>query len=218
MKNNIQMHLDTLISRYPELSACADDIKRVYEIISHSFSNGGKLLIAGNGGSCADAQHIVGELMKSFVLARRVPEKLRSALIKTDDERGKILAEKLQGALPAMALCDGQSLNTAFTNDVEGGGTLTFAQQVYGYGKEGDVFMGITTSGNSENVLFAAVTAKAAGLKVVALTGEGGGKIASLCDGIIKVPCHETYKIQELHLPVYHALCLMLEENFFGTL
>lgn len=218
MKSNIQKHLNTLTERYPELCVCAEDIKKVFGIIAECYERGGKLLIAGNGGSCADAQHIVGELMKSFVLARPADGGFCERLQKIDPERAKILKDKLQGALPAISLCDAQSLNTAYVNDVEGGGTLTFAQQVYGYGKEGDVFMGISTSGNSENVVQAAVTAKAKGLKVVALTGEGGGRIASYADGIIKVPCRETYKIQELHLPVYHALCLMLEEYFFGTL
>ena len=161
MKNKIEMHLETLIGRYPVLSPCADDIKRVYEIISRSFADGGKLLIAGNGGSCADAQHIVGELMKSFVIARPADEAFCKRLEETDPVRAQILCKKLQGALPAIALSDGQSLNTAFINDVEGGGTLTFAQQVYGYGNAGDVFMGISTSGNSENVIQAAVTGKA---------------------------------------------------------
>ncbi len=218
MNNKVQKHLNTLTERYPALLACADDICKAYEILSQSFAGGGKLLIAGNGGSCADAQHIVGELMKSFVLPRPADGEFVKRLAAIDPTRAETLSKKLQGALPAIALTDAQSLNTAYINDVEGGGTLTFAQQVYGYGREGDAFMGISTSGNSENVVQAAVTAKAKGLKVIALTGEGGGKIASFADCAIRVPCRETYKIQELHLPVYHALCLMLEENFFGAL
>ena len=190
-----------------------EDIDVVYGILERCYENGGKLLIAGNGGSAADAEHIVGELMKGFVKRRPVTEEMKEALEKADPVRGKELSEKLQGGLPAIALVDHAALSTAFANDVDG--MLSYAQQVNGYGKPGDVFLGISTSGNAENVMYAAVTAKAKGMKVVGLTGKDGGKLAGIADAAVIVPEMETYKIQELHLPVYHALCLMLEHRFY---
>ena len=178
------------------------------------YENGGKLLIAGNGGSAADSDHIVGELMKGFVKRRPVSAEFAEALKQADPERGEELAKKLQGGLPAIALTNHTALSSAFANDVDG--MLSYAQQVNGYGKAGDVFLGISTSGNSENVMYAAVTAKAKGLKVVGLTGKTGGKLAKLADVAIIVPEQETYKIQELHLPIYHVLCLMLEDKFYA--
>ncbi len=206
-------YLDELIDRYPVLSPVKDDIRDAYEILKESYKCDGKLLIAGNGGSCADSEHIVGELMKGFVKRRPVSAELENALKKTDQQMGTELAMKLQQGLPAIALTGHAGLTTAFVNDVDG--SMTYAEQVLGYGKEGDVFLGISTSGNSKNVLYAAVTAKAKGLKVIGLLGRDGGKIREYCDIAIVVPEQETYKIQELHLPVYHALCLMLEEHFF---
>lgn len=205
--------LDELIRRYPVLKGVRGEIERTYEILEACYENGGKLLIAGNGGSAADAEHIVGELMKGFVKRRPVPQAMREALITVDPERGGLLAQKLQGGLPAIALTNHAALSSAFANDVDG--TLSYAQQVNGYGDEGDVFLGISTSGNAENVMYAAVTAKARGMKVLALTGKDGGKLGRLADVAIIVPEQETYKIQELHLPIYHALCLMLEERFY---
>lgn len=205
--------LDELIKRYPVLKSVRGEIERTYEILEACYKNGGKLLIAGNGGSAADAEHIVGELMKGFIKRRPVPEKMQEALVLTDPKRGSILAQKLQGGLPAIALTNHAALSSAFANDVDG--MLSYAQQVNGYGNEGDVFLGISTSGNAENVMYAAVTAKARGMKVLALTGKDGGKLGSLADEAIIVPEQETYKIQELHLPIYHALCLMLEERFY---
>ena len=206
-----------LIKRYPTLAACAGAIEETYEILRDCYVNGGKLLIAGNGGSCADAQHIVGELMKGFKSRRACSKEFASALCGVDAVRGKELAEKLQGGLSAIALTDHAALNTAFVNDVENGGVLTYAQQVYGYGKAGDVFLGISTSGNAKNVMYAAVTARARGMKVLGLTGKSGGELGKFADVCIRVPETETYMIQELHLPVYHCLCLMLEEYFFGV-
>ena len=203
--------LDELIKRYPILERVREDIEAVYGI--RCYENGGKLLIAGNGGSAADAEHIVGELMKGFVKRRPVTEEMKEALEKADPVRGKELSEKLQGGLPAIALVDHAALSTAFANDVDG--MLSYAQQVNGYGKPGDVFLGISTSGNAENVMYAAVTAKAKGMQVVGLTGKDGGKLAGIADAAVIVPEMETYKIQELHLPVYHALCLMLEHRFY---
>lgn len=205
--------LDELIKRYPILVRVREDIDVVYGILERCYENGGKLLIAGNGGSAADAEHIVGELMKGFVKRRPVTEEMKEALEKADPVRGKELSEKLQGGLPAIALVDHAALSTAFANDVDG--MLSYAQQVNGYGKPGDVFLGISTSGNAENVMYAAVTAKAKGMKVVGLTGKDGGKLAGIADAAVIVPEMETYKIQELHLPVYHALCLMLEHRFY---
>ena len=205
--------LDELIKRYPILERVREDIEAVYGILERCYENGGKLLIAGNGGSAADAEHIVGELMKGFVKRRPVTEEMKEALEKADPVRGKELSEKLQGGLPAIALVDHAALSTAFANDVDG--MLSYAQQVNGYGKPGDVFLGSSTSGNAENVMYAAVTAKAKGMQVVGLTGKDGGKLAGIADAAVIVPEMETYKIQELHLPVYHALCLMLEHRFY---
>ncbi len=209
-------YLELLIKRYPALSVCKDDILQAYKILEHCYENGGKLLIAGNGGSCADSEHIVGELMKGFKAKRPCSQEFADKLKEVDSAIGEELALKLQGALPAIALDGHSALNTAFSNDVEGSGHLLFAQQVFGYGNEGDVLLGISTSGNSKNILAATVVARAKGLKVIGLTGESGGKLARTADVTIKVPEKETYMIQELHLPVYHCLCLMLEQRFFG--
>lgn len=205
--------LNELVMRYPVLGIVRDDVNKAYSLLEACYENGGKLLIAGNGGSAADAEHIVGELMKGFVKRRPLPKELKRALIDTDPLRGSELSEKLQQGLPAIALTNHAALSSAFANDVDG--MLSYAQQVNGYGKEGDVFLGISTSGNSENVMYAAVTAKAKGMKVIGLTGRDGGKLAKLADVAIVVPEQETYKIQELHLPIYHALCLMLEDHFY---
>ncbi|MCB6611497.1 SIS domain-containing protein [[Clostridium] symbiosum] len=206
-------YLTELTERYPVLKQVEGDIKALYEIVRESYENGGKLLIAGNGGSCADSEHIVGELMKGFVKKRSVPEEMAQRLKAVDPERGEKLAGSLQQGLAAIALTGHTALSTAFLNDVDG--EVIYAQQVYGYGKPGDVLLGITTSGNSENIIYAAVAAKAKGMKVVGLTGRDGGKLKGICDAAVVVPETETFKIQELHLPVYHALCLMLEEHFF---
>lgn len=206
-------YLSGLIERYTVLAPVKPEIEAVYELLRDCYEHGGKLLIAGNGGSCADAEHIVGELMKGFVKPRPVGDSLAKALEAVDQERGLELSGKLQPGLAAIALSGHQGLSTAFANDVDG--RMAFAQQVLGYGREGDVFLGISTSGTAENVIYAAVTAKAMGLKVAGLTGKSGGELKSLSDAAIVVPEQETYKIQELHLPIYHALCLMLEEHFF---
>lgn len=208
--------LDILLNRYPVLSVCKNDILKAYDLLAECFAGGRKLLIAGNGGSCADAEHIVGELMKGFKLPRKCSEEFAEKLRSVDEARGSELADKLQGGLPAIALGGHQGLNTAYINDIPGGGLLTYAQQLYGYGKAGDVFLGISTSGNSKNVMNATVVARALGIKVIGLTGSAGGELARVADVAIRVPETETYRIQELHLPVYHCLCLMLEERFFG--
>lgn len=207
-------YLEELVRRYPVLESSKDDIYKSYEVIAESYQNGGKLMIAGNGGSASDAEHIVGELMKSFVLPRKLDKEYAARLVEADADMGAELADKLQCALPAIALVDHVALSTAYLNDVDP--LLSFAQQVNGYGVAGDVFLGITTSGNSKNVLYANTVAKAKGMKTIALTGRDGGKIKDMADVAIVVAENETYKIQELHLPVYHCLCLMLEERFFG--
>ena len=205
--------IEELVKRYPVLESVKGQIENAYKILETCYENGGKLLIAGNGGSAADSDHIVGELMKGFVKRRPVSMELAEALKQADPERGEELAKKLQGGLPAIALTNHTALSSAFANDVDG--MLSYAQQVNGYGKAGDVFLGISTSGNSENVMYAVAVAKASGIKTIGLTGKNGGKMAGACDCSIVVPSDETFKIQELHLPIYHTLCLMLEEHFY---
>lgn len=205
--------INLLIKRYPQLNGIKENIVCAYELLLSAYRDNKKLLIAGNGGSAADAEHIVGELMKGFKSRRPINSSFRETLIAIDEERGKALAEKLQGTLRAINLANHQGLNTAFANDVDA--SICFAQQIMGYGDKGDVFLGISTSGNSDNVIKAAITAKALGIKVIALTGEKGGSLSELADVVINVPERETYKIQELHLPIYHCLCLMLEEELF---
>ena len=214
MEERLQKHLNLLIERYPILEPCKESIAKAYDIMEEAYSNGRKLLVAGNGGSAADSEHIVGELMKEFKLKRKIYAAQAERLKKIDPEMGEVLAENLQGTLPAISLVGEPALATAYMNDAVP--LLIFAQQVNGLGKAGDVFLGISTSGNSKNVLYAAVAAKSKGLKVVGLTGQKENKLEKFADVCIHVPETETYKIQELHLPVYHCLCLMLEDKFFG--
>jgi D-sedoheptulose 7-phosphate isomerase len=214
MEKGLVIHLNQLIERYPQLIVCREEIIAAYEILEYAYIHGRKLLVSGNGGSASDSEHIVGELMKEFRLKRKVYANQAESLRQIDMEMGKVLAENLQGALPAICLTGHSALSTAFMNDSNA--DLIFAQQVNGYGKPGDVYLGISTSGNSKNVLYAAITAKSKGLKVIGLTGEKVNKLMTFADVCIRVPESETYKIQELHLPVYHCLCLMLEEKFFG--
>ena len=214
MEERLIRHINNLVDRYPMLSVCSEDIAKAYSILEDAYSAGRKLLVSGNGGSASDSEHIVGELMKEFKLKRKVYAGQAEAMKAIDSEMGATLAENLQGALPAISLTAHSSLQTAFMNDVVP--ELVFAQQVNGYGMPGDVYLGISTSGNSKNVLYAAITAKARGLKVIGLTGKTENRLMRYADVCIRVPETETYKIQELHLPVYHCLCLMLEESFFG--
>lgn len=208
-------YLEELTKRYENLKPIEADIMKAYELLRDTFEKGNKVLIAGNGGSCADGEHIVGELMKGFVKKRPVSQELAKALVEADAVRGKALSEKLQQGLPAIALTGHTGLSTAFSNDVDPG--MVFAQQVIGYGKPGDVFLGLTTSGNSSNVLYAVAAAKAKGMKIIGLTGRDGGELGRVSDVSIVAPEQETYKIQELHLPIYHTLCLMLEDYFFTS-
>lgn len=216
MKHSYLTYLELLIKRYPILDTIEGSIAQSFEIIRLCYESGGKLLIAGNGGSCADAEHIVGELMKGFKLPRHLDSKIYNALIEVDKELGVMLANHLQSGLPAISLSSHTALNTAFLNDVNG--DLIYAQQLNVLGRPGDVFLGISTSGNAKNIQYAAVTAKAKGMKVLALTGRNGGMLDAFADVNMIMPIGETYQIQELHLPVYHCLCLMLEEYFFGNL
>lgn len=214
LDNRLMRHIDLLAERYPSLESTRNDIVAAYLLLEESYKNGGKLLVAGNGGSAADAEHIVGELMKGFKLPRKPEADFAEKLVEENQELGSVLAENLQGALPAIALDGLPALSTAYMNDCEP--LLCFAQQVNGYGKSGDVFLGISTSGNSKNVLFAATTAHAKGMKVIGLTGAKDSKLKDMSDVCIKAPQTETYMIQELHLPIYHCLCLMLEDKFFA--
>ena len=214
LDNRLMRHIDLLVERYPSLESAKNDIVAAYLLLEESYENGGKLLVAGNGGSAADAEHIVGELMKGFKLSRKPETDFAERLVAENQELGSVLAENLQGALPAIALDGHPALSTAYMNDCEP--LLCFAQQVNGYGKSGDVFLGISTSGNSKNVLYAATTAHAKGMKVIGLTGAKDSKLKDISDVCIKAPQTETYMIQELHLPIYHCLCLMLENRFFA--
>lgn len=216
LEQRLQKHIDLLIKRYPVLKQCEQSIIDAYLIMEACYVNDGKLLIAGNGGSAADSEHIAGELMKKFKTPRPVTPEFAEKLKSIDSVRGENLAYNLERGLMAIPLVAHEALSTAYINDVDGLGV--FAQQLFGFGRPGDVFLGISTSGNSKNVLSATVVARAIGLKVIGLTGAKGGELAEVADVVIKVPETETYMIQELHLPVYHCLCLMLEDRFFGEI
>lgn len=214
LEERLQKHIDLLIERHPVLEECKQDIINAYFIMEECYENDGKLLVAGNGGSAADSEHIAGELMKRFKIPRPVSDEYAKKLVEIDSKRGPGLAKNLERSLMAIPLVANEALTTAYINDVDGLGV--FAQQLMGFGREGDVFLGISTSGNSKNIMNATVVARASGIKVIGLTGAKGGELAPVSDVAIKVPETETYMIQELHLPVYHCLCLMLEDRFFG--
>ncbi|HJA94180.1 MAG TPA: SIS domain-containing protein [Candidatus Eisenbergiella merdipullorum] len=206
--------LDRLVERYPVLQGCREEIWKAFEILRKTYENKGLLLVCGNGGSGADSEHIVGELMKEFAVKRPLPEAEKEKFMKISSEYGKLLGEKLQGSLPAIPLTGNIALSTAYANDAVP--ELVFAQQVYGYGNPESALLGISTSGNSKNVIYAVETARVKGMAAIGLTGEGGGRLKELCDVCICVPASFTPDVQELHLPVYHALCRMIEEEFFG--
>lgn len=212
MKHTGYEIIKNLIDRYPALGEAEKDITLAAEMMVETYKNGGKLLLCGNGGSASDSLHIVGELMKEFAIKRPLPEEVRSALKDAGDDG--YMADNLQRALPAVSLVGVTALESAYANDAAP--DLGFAQQVLGLGVSGDTLLGITTSGNSKNVIYAVRAAKAKGLKTVILTGCGGGKIKDICDCAVIAPANETYKIQEYHLPIYHTLCLALENEFFG--
>lgn len=215
MQERLNVHLELLGERYPVLAPMKEQIAAFFDVIRESYENGGKLIIGGNGGSCSDAEHIVGELMKGFKMLRPLDADMQEKLCAVDPQLGADLAAKLQGGLPAVALSSHPALSSAFLNDVNG--DMMYAQQLNSLGKPGDVFMAITTSGTAMNLRYAAVVAKAKGMKVLALTGKTGGAFNELADINLVMPCNETYQIQELHLPVYHCLCLLLEDHFFGS-
>ena len=207
--------IDTLIERYPELAGCRGEIEAAAERLIQAFAAGGQLLVCGNGGSCADSGHIVGELMKGFRLLRPLPAAERERLEELYPQEGAYLAEHLQGALPAIALPDQTAVLTAFGNDVAA--DMGFAQLVYGYGRSGDVLLAISTSGNSRNVVNAARIARFRGMTVIGLTGFRSGQLDALSQVVIHAPGEDTAAVQEHHLPIYHALCSMCEDHFFGN-
>lgn len=203
-----------LICRYPQLESARQEIMDAFLVMKECYEHGGKLLTAGNGGSAADGEHIAGELMKGFQLPRPVTEEYAGKLREADAVIGERLAKNLQRGLAVLPLTAFEALLTAYMNDKDG--QDVFAQQLFVCGNKGDVFLAISASGSSVNILNAAAAARAGGIKVIGLTGAGGGKLAKAADITVRVPETETYRIQELHLPVYHCWCLMLEEYFFG--
>ena len=215
MKETVKKELDELIRRYPQLDVCKNDIEKAYLLLQKTYDEDHKLLIAGNGGSAADSEHIAGELMKRFKITRPISEELSKKLMAIDPQRGERLVGNLEMPLRAVPLTSHIAITTAYMNDADATGV--FAQQLLGFGDAGDVFLAISTSGNSENIISACVVAKALNIKLIGLTGKKPSKLSDYADICIQVPETETYKIQELHLPVYHALCLMLESNYYGN-
>ncbi|WP_240762306.1 D-sedoheptulose-7-phosphate isomerase [Paenibacillus thalictri] len=206
--------MQSLLAKYPDVAPCEEDIKHTFALLKQTYDQGGKVLLCGNGGSASDCEHIVGELMKGFMSKRPLPQSLRDRFKELFPQEGDFLTDHLQGALPAISLVSHTSLMTAFMNDVSS--EMVFAQQVLGYGKPGDSLIGLSTSGNSANVVRAMQVAKALGMNTIGMTGQGGGKLAQLCDVTIRVPEPITPDIQERHLPIYHALCILLEKEYFG--
>ena len=202
-----------IFDRYPQLKVCENDIDRALSKLIECYEGGGKVLVCGNGGSCADSDHIVGELMKGFLKKRPISAENKQKMLKNRPDLPDDLLDGLQGALPAISLCSLNALNTAFSNDVDP--DMIYAQGVYGLGRKNDILICISTSGNAKNVGLAAYVARALGMTVVSLTGRDGGKLREISDISIIVPENETYKIQEMHLPVYHYLCAEIEEHFF---
>lgn len=218
MKLSFEMEKNTILlemlNRYNNLDSLQKPIKDAADLIINSYKSGGKVLVCGNGGSCSDADHIVGELMKSFECKRSLEIKLRKNLKELSSERGSILAERLEQGLPALSLTVHNALITAISNDISS--DMIFAQQIIGLGYKGDILIGLSTSGNSQNVVDAFIVAKAMGLKTIGMTGKTGGKMKDFCDVLINVPEKRTALVQELHLPVYHAICMMVENEFFN--
>ncbi len=207
-------HLDILCQRYPVLSGLKGSIADASKMIMKCYSGGGKLLVCGNGGSSADAEHFTAELMKSFEKERPLDQSLIDRLYEISSSRGGFLGEKLNHALPAISLSSNTALSTAISNDT--GPSLVFAQQIIGYGNEGDILIGLSTSGNSANVIDACITAKALNLNVIGMTGHTGGKMKQYCDLIINVPETRTAWVQELCMPVLHTICIIVEDYFYG--
>lgn len=212
MKETTLRIYNELFERYSSLMVEKENILSTFDCLVNAYKNGKKLLVCGNGGSAADSEHIVGELMKQFKKPRKIKHKVTDNL-KTYGQEGEMLSETLEGSLRAISLTSHLSLSTAFCNDKEP--SVAFAQQLYGLADRGDILLAISTSGNSKNCVFAAITAKAMGVKVISLTGENDSSLREISDITIKAPATETYKVQELHLPIYHCICAMLEEEFF---
>jgi D-sedoheptulose 7-phosphate isomerase len=210
----MKKRLSLLLERYPVLRPCEKELGAALDLLVVAYQAGNKLLVCGNGGSAADSEHMVAELMKGFLKRRPIPSSHQAQLEAAHPTDGKTIASRLQGALPAISLASPLSLTSAIANDIAF--EMIFAQQVYGLGRPGDVLLGISTSGNSKNVSNAVIVAKAVGLRTIALTGRSGGALAPLADTAIKVPADDIAEIQELHLPVYHWLSTELEETFFG--
>lgn len=213
MKERTENEFNLLFEHYPQLEECRESIAKAYELLLECGKGGGLVMTCGNGGSAADATHIVGELMKGFKLHRPLDEAERKVVIDSCQADGEYLADRLQKGIRAVSLDDQTAIGTAVAND--NGADMIFAQQVYGYARKGDVLIGLSTSGNSGNVVRACQVARALGAKVIAMTGNGGGKMKALADAFIGVPANDTYRIQEYHLPVYHALCAMVESELF---
>lgn len=211
------MTIHDLISAHPALTVCQEDIEAARDLIIHTYEHGGRLLLCGNGGSCADCDHITGELLKGFMSRRPLSEDDRQALAvaNPDDPDAVLLADQLQGGLPALSLPAQTALVSAFSNDVDP--ALVYAQLVWAQGKTGDLLVCLSTSGNSKNVVLAAKAARAKGIFTLALTGERNSELSRLCDVVVKAPAHDTYRVQEYHLPIYHYLCAAVEDAFFGA-
>lgn len=214
MKNATLKEIEILITRYPALQVLKESLQKAIGVVCQAYSNGNKLIICGNGGSAADSLHIVGELMKGFALNRKISQDIQNRIEEMYPDTADYYINNLQSALPAISLVSETSLLTAYSNDKAS--DLAFAQQILGHGKDGDVLLAISTSGNSANVLHACKVAKILGLQIISLTGEDGGKLASLSNILLNVPSEVTYQIQELHLPIYHTICLAIEQEFFG--
>ena len=212
MKETTRNILNELGLRYPVLQGILSDVEGAFTVLKNAYDEGKTLYVCGNGGSCSDSEHIVGELMKCFKKKRPLPVEMQEKLA-SFGEKGERLAATLENGLRAVSLCGHSGLSTAYANDRDP--MLVFAQQVGVWGREGDVLMTLSTSGNSQNCVYAALVAKAKNIKTIALVGGMGGELKTLCDVSIVAPEKETYKVQELHLPIYHCLCAMLEEEFF---
>ena len=213
MRKRTRDIFDTFVIRHPQFTKNSGDILQAVDNMVSCYHLGGKVIVCGNGGSASDCEHIVGELMKSFRLHRPIDSSLREQLIASFQEMGAIIADNLQTPVPAISLTTHTALMTALCNDNDP--AMLFAQQAFGYCRKNDIFIAVSTSGNSKNVVYAAMVAQTLGAKVLALTGQDGGKLAQLADVVIKVPAKETFAIQELHLPVYHVVCLMVESELF---
>jgi D-sedoheptulose 7-phosphate isomerase len=206
-------YLELLLTRYPKLNSCQAEIRSAFDLLADCYDRGGCLFTCGNGGSAADAEHMVGELLKGFLLKRPLSPEEQQKLRQTGGEDGRFLAERLQYGLRAVCLMSQLAIASATANDQ--GGDLGAAQQLFTLGQPGDVLVAFSTSGNAKNVAYAALVAKYRGLKVVGLSGQSGGRLSTLADVCIHAPEKETYLIQEYHLPIYHCLCMMLEARYF---